>query len=134
MSCVSVCLCVCVLCVQAFNDDGYDVVKNVTYGGRRGFTAASRNVTVLSTGAHKVVHYVEGDAYSMGYLAGLLTETGASAMVTTYIDHFIVSLISFKLGKLYAILGLCLFLSVIVCLNFSVSLSLALCLSLCLSV
>ena len=83
---------------SAFLADGYRIVANVsTTKGSRGFRAQSRNTTLLSTGEHKYVFYVEGSAHDMGYLAGLLMEPEISAMVHTYVDHFLISLISVEL-------------------------------------
>lgn len=83
----------------------------------------SRTVTLLAQGAHKAVHYVEGSAHDLGYLMGLMVEPEVSQvcggvggwvrawfvdvtfsacpafkqMVHTYVDHFLISLISASL-------------------------------------
>lgn len=83
----------------AFDQDGFDVQRMVTYNGSRGIEAISRNVTLLSTGAAKRVRYVEGSAFAMGYLRASLNYADTERACTTYIDHFIPSLISWKLDK-----------------------------------
>lgn len=85
--------------ITSFHRDGYTIIANATVNGSRGFVAQSTNVTLLSTGAKKLAYYVEGTAYDMGYLAGILEEEAAGAMTNTYVDHFIVSLISVQLDQ-----------------------------------
>lgn len=85
--------------VAAFRSDGYQVISNTSINGARGFVAQSLNTTLLSTGAHKTISYVEGSAYEMGYLQGLMHEEGAGAMTNTYVDHFLISLISVELDQ-----------------------------------
>ena len=85
--------------IAGFAADGFTVTANVTYNGARGFVATSLNTTLLSTGAHKLAYYVEGSAYDIGYLSGFMAEEGAGAMTNTYVDHFLVSLISVELDQ-----------------------------------
>ncbi len=65
--------------LAGFHSDGFQVVQNVTFNSSRGFVAQSLNTTLLSTGQHKLAYYVEGSAYTMGYLSGLMAEPAAGA-------------------------------------------------------
>jgi hypothetical protein len=89
--------------LAGFNADGFGVVGNVSFNGSRGFVAESYNTTLLSTGAHKLIYYIEGNAYELGYLHGLLAEESVGAMTNTYVDHFLISMISVELDQKYAL-------------------------------
>lgn len=78
---------------SAFHRDNFTVTRWVTFNGSRGAEAHSLNATFLNTGAPKKAFYVEGSAYEMGYLTGVLGYAEAEAMVTKYLDGFIPALI-----------------------------------------
>ena len=72
--------------VAAFKQDGYDVQTiHRLNTGQRGIIAVSTNVTLLSTGQPKVVYYLEGSGYQMGYLHGLLAENSTSVRRTRHL-------------------------------------------------
>lgn len=85
--------------IAAFHSDGFAVVQNATFNSSRGFVLQSLNTTLLSTGAHKLMYYVEGSSYEMGYLAGMMEEEAVGAMTNTYVNHFLISLISVQLDQ-----------------------------------
>jgi len=63
----------------AFKQDGYTIQTMHTLPtGQRGIVAESTNVTLLSTGQPKVVYYVEGTGYEMGFLHGYIAENATS--------------------------------------------------------
>lgn len=64
----------------AFEQDGYQLTKTVSYKSGLGQIGTSINATILDNGKHKRVYYLEGDGYTMGYLTAQLAEPEASDM------------------------------------------------------
>lgn len=83
----------------AFSADGFNVVQQMTYGSGVGMRAASRNVTLRSTGQPKAAFFVSGSGYEMGFLLGSLAPNETEAMLVTYVNHIIVSLLDERLDS-----------------------------------
>ena len=75
--------------LQAFESDGYEVVAQLEYQGMRGFKAQSKTATNYETKVHKPVYYVEGSAYQMGYLTGLLANNEVEQMAHQFMYSII---------------------------------------------
>lgn len=76
---------------RAFSDDGYEVVQEVAFQGKRGLKAQSRTATNYQTREKKTVYYVEGSHYQMGYLLGQLAAAKVETMTTRFLDSIIPS-------------------------------------------
>jgi len=70
--------------VDAFADDGYDVIATFEYEGARGVSA--RHKTALNCGGpeKKAAYYIEGTPYQMGYLMGRIAESSVAAMAIDF--------------------------------------------------
>ena len=82
---------------RAFSAEGYKVGKPVVYAGQRGFLAEHRTARHAGTQAPKRAIYVEGSAYEMGYLVGLMCEPDVWRMADEFVDKIIPMFISPKL-------------------------------------
>lgn len=80
---------------EAFDSDGYNVTRVITYSDRIGISAESRSVRNYDTGLPKKVYYLEGSAYEAGYLMGCLAEPEISRMMD-YSDRVVFSFIGSK--------------------------------------
>jgi len=76
---------------QAFAQDGYDVVQNLNFQGKRGLEAQSRTAQNYETREKKTVYYVEGSHYQMGYLLGQMAAAKVETMTTKFLDSIIPS-------------------------------------------
>jgi len=76
---------------QAFASDGYDVVQEVAFQGKRGLKAQSRTAFNYETEEKKTVYYLEGTGYQMGYLMGQLACPKVEAMTEGFLDSIIPS-------------------------------------------
>ncbi|MGE5615183.1 MAG: carcinine hydrolase/isopenicillin-N N-acyltransferase family protein [Bacillota bacterium] len=80
---------------KAFDRDGCEVVKVVTYKGRTGITAESITAVNYDTKEPKKVYYLEGNPYETGYLMGSMAEKEISRMMD-YTDRVVFSFIGSK--------------------------------------
>jgi hypothetical protein len=80
---------------EAFRRDGFEVVKAITYNGRRGIAAENKSILNYDTGKPKKAYYLEGTAYEMGYLMGRLAEKEVAQMMD-YADRVVFSFIGSK--------------------------------------
>eukprot|EP01080_Neovahlkampfia_damariscottae_P007861 gene7861-12332_t len=87
--------------IEAFEKDGYTIKTQVEFKGQRGFYAAHKTATTLSTKQPKYVLYVEGSGYEMGYLRGMLTKNQTVQMFNDYLLYVVPELISFDLVEKY---------------------------------
>lgn len=78
---------------EAFNSDGFEILKIATYNGKRGIAAQSRTAFNYDTGKPKKVYYLEGTPYEMGYLLGSLAEDEVSRMTSVYAHKVVFSFI-----------------------------------------
>lgn len=76
---------------KAFADDGYEIVQEVAFQGKRGLKAQSRTAMNYETREKKTVYYVEGSHYQMGYLLGQLAAAKVETMTTRFLDSIIPS-------------------------------------------
>jgi hypothetical protein len=76
---------------QAFAGDGYEVMNEVAFQGKRGFKAQSRTAFNYETKEKKTAYYLEGTGYQMGYLLGLLACPKVEAMTERFLDSIIPS-------------------------------------------
>ncbi|HWR23710.1 MAG TPA: hypothetical protein VN366_09600 [Feifaniaceae bacterium] len=74
---------------QAFEADGYKIMKAYAFGGRLGVMAAHRKNLSYDTGRGKRCYYVEGTPYERGYLLGLLSEKEMAQMAVQFTDNVI---------------------------------------------
>lgn len=79
----------------AFNRDGFEIVRVVTYKGRTGIAAESKTAANYDTGQPKKAYYLEGNPYEMGYLMGSMAENEISRMMD-YTDRVVFSFIGSK--------------------------------------
>lgn len=82
----------------AFARDNYDVVKSVSFQGKNGLLAEHKTAFNYESKAKKKVLYVEGNAYEMGYLTGLLAPDDVQKMTTTFIDRIIFDFIGWEVN------------------------------------
>jgi len=80
---------------QAFEEDGFEVVRAIRYNDRVGITAQIPTVRNYDTGEPKKAYYVEGSPYEMGYLMGNMAEKEISRMMD-YTDRVVFSFIGSK--------------------------------------
>ena len=99
----------------AFSADGFDVERWITNlsgiltrsdgsslinisadSTAVGCVARHRTATNYRTGQKKTAYYVEGTAYEMGVLGGLLTEPDAEIITTTYLERFVPQLLDYN--------------------------------------
>lgn len=80
---------------EAFNRDGFEVAKVVTYKGRVGIAAESKYAFNYDTGSPKRAYYLEGSPYEAGYLMGCLAEREIDRMMD-YTDRVVFSFIGSK--------------------------------------
>jgi hypothetical protein len=80
---------------EAFNSNGFEVVRVNTYNGRIGITAESTSVLNYDTGRPKKAYYVEGTPYETGYLMGSMAEEEVARMME-YTDRVVFSFIGSK--------------------------------------
>lgn len=78
----------------AFARDGYDVVKTATYQGKKGIMALHRTAVNYESKQRKKVLYVEGNAYEMGYLIGLIAQENVEAMAKSFVDKILFAFIN----------------------------------------
>lgn len=76
---------------QAFAKDGYEIVQNIVFQGKRGLKAQSRTAQNYETREKKIVYYVEGSHYQMGYLLGQMAAAKVEKMSTQFLDSIIPS-------------------------------------------
>jgi len=86
---------------QAFANDGFDVkyfdnpqkpgekIGYLEYQGKIGMLGLSRTAKNIVTGEPKRVYYIEGDAYQMGYLLGMMAEPEVERMATEFVENII---------------------------------------------
>ncbi len=72
---------------KAFENDGYNVVATAEKNGKRGIRAESKTAVNYETKKPKAVFYVEGGAYEMGYLTGVLGHEEAEEMITIFLKN-----------------------------------------------
>jgi hypothetical protein len=82
--------------VEAFNSDGFEIDRIVTYGNRLGIAARSKTAVNYDNGQPKKVYYLEGGAYEAGFLMGRLAETEIERMTTQFTDKVVFSFIGSK--------------------------------------
>lgn len=80
---------------EAFKRDGFEVIKAITYNGKRGITAENKSILNYDTGKPKKAYYLEGSPYEMGYLMGCLAEQDVARMMD-YADRVVFSFIGSK--------------------------------------
>ena len=81
---------------EAFNSDGFEVSRVITYKGRTGIVAESKTASNYDTGRPKKVYYLEGTAYETGFLMGSLAEEEVSRMALDFADRVVFSFIGSK--------------------------------------
>ncbi len=82
--------------IDAFDQDGFEVINQVTYNGRRGFEAQSKTVINIETKKKKRAYYVEGSSYEMGYLIGMMAHEDVEQMTGKFEDQIVPSLLHSK--------------------------------------
>lgn len=85
--------------IAAFAQDGFTVSSAVTYEGNWGLAGVSVNGTIGTTGLHKTLYYVSGSGYQQGYLRGFIAPSAVEAMMTTYLQHIVPSLLDPELDQ-----------------------------------
>lgn len=83
--------------VEAFNSDGFEIGRVITYNGRLGIAAESKTALNYDTGRPKKVYYLEGTAYETGFLMGSLAEEEVSRMARVFADKVVFSFIGSKI-------------------------------------
>lgn len=81
---------------EAFNSDGFEIDRVVTYKGRLGITAKSRKAVNYDNTLPKKVYYLEGNAYETGYLMGSLAEAEVERMTAQFANKVTFSFIGSK--------------------------------------
>lgn len=81
---------------EAFNSDGFEIGKVITYNGRLGIAAESKTASNYDTGRPKKAYYLEGTAYEAGFLMGSLAEEEVSRMALDFTDRVVFSFIGSK--------------------------------------
>ncbi len=81
---------------EAFNNDGFEIDKVVTYKGRLGIAAKSRTAVNYDNALPKKVYYLEGNAYESGYLMGSLAEAEVERMTAQFADKVTFTFIGCK--------------------------------------
>ncbi len=81
---------------NAFAKDNYDIVKEVSFQGKKGILAQHRTACNYETKEKKKVLYLEGNAYQMGYLTGVLAEEDVQKMTTKFLDKIIFDFIGWN--------------------------------------
>ncbi len=84
---------------EAFEHDGFIVVKEETFHGRKGFRAEHKTAINVKTRRKKFALYVEGDAYEMGHLTAVLAPDSVEAMGTKFLLNIAPSFIGFDPEK-----------------------------------
>ncbi len=79
---------------QAFDADGFNVEKVITFQGERGILARHRTAVTYETKKPKQVIYVEGSSYQMGYLIGQLAPEDIQRMATDFLRDIVPSFIN----------------------------------------
>jgi len=74
---------------QAFEKDGYEVDTLITYQGKRAIRAQSKIAFNYETGEPKVVYYLEGTGYQMGYLFGKIAHEEIEIMCTKFMNGIV---------------------------------------------
>ena len=82
--------------VEAFNKDGFEIARVVTYHGKTGVAAVSRSAVNYDTGRAKKAYYLEGNAYEAGYLMGSLAAEEVERMAMDFADRVVFSFIGCK--------------------------------------
>ncbi|WP_372367364.1 hypothetical protein [Candidatus Uabimicrobium sp. HlEnr_7] len=77
----------------AFAKDNYDIVHSATFQNMRGFIAHHKYAVNYESKAPKRTFYVEGNAYQMGYLMGMMAEKDVAVMTNEFIDNVLLSFI-----------------------------------------
>lgn len=80
---------------KAFDSDGFEIARVVTYNGRLGITAESRTAVNYDTGSPKKAYYVEGTPYETGWLMGNMAEPEIARMMD-FTDRVVFSFIGSK--------------------------------------
>ncbi len=80
---------------EAFNTDGFEVVRTYTYNGRLGITAENKSILNYDTAKPKKAYYIEGTPYETGYLMGSMAEEEIAGMMD-YTDRVVFSFIGSK--------------------------------------
>lgn len=80
---------------EAFKQDGFEVIKVITYKGKRGILAENKSILNYDTGKPKKAYYIEGSPYEMGYLMGSLAHKEIALMME-YTDRVVFSFIGSK--------------------------------------
>jgi hypothetical protein len=80
---------------EAFALDGFTVVREVEFHGRKGYRAEHTTAVNVKTGRKKFALAVEGDGYEMGYLTALLAPDSVEAMGTDFLLNIAPSFIGF---------------------------------------
>lgn len=78
---------------NAFARDNYEIIKTVSFQGKRGILAQHKTACNYETKDKKKVLYLEGNAYQMGYMTGLLAEKDVQKMTTLFLDKVIFAFI-----------------------------------------
>lgn len=83
--------------IEAFRRDGYEVSKIVVKFGRTGIMAESKTAVNYNTKQKKKAYYLEGSAYEMGYLLGMLAENEIAEMTGDFTNKVVFSFIGSKI-------------------------------------
>ena len=82
---------------DAFEKDGFEIEKTVTWSGRKGVAAVHKTAVNYDTGKKKRVYYLEGTGYEAGYLMGMLAEPDVEAMAVDFADKIVFAFIGSRL-------------------------------------
>jgi hypothetical protein len=74
---------------NAFEQDGYVIDSVITFQGKRGIKVKSTTAVNYETKEPKVVYYLEGTGYQMGYMFGQLAHEEIELMCTQFLDGII---------------------------------------------
>ncbi len=88
--------------ISAFSQDLFDVdaTKDViTYQNFIGMRATHKTAVIGTTGKKKKAYYVEGDAYTMGYLLGKLAEPDVERMCTDFNENIVFDFINLNISE-----------------------------------
>jgi hypothetical protein len=86
--------------INSFNTDGFIVNKDsdvVVHDNFIGMRATSKTAVIGTTGKKKKVYYIEGDAHTMGYLMGQLSEPDISRMCTEFNENIVPAFINWQI-------------------------------------
>ena len=85
--------------IEAFNKDGFKIIRQIEFRGQRGILAESKTAFNLDTKEFKKGVYVEGNAFENGYLIGKLQSVEAEKLAVTYRRYVIPEILNYKFVK-----------------------------------